>query len=78
MVDAAASVRPARSSITCAVMCLLDRNTARRGRSAVPADLLAHPAVTADAGFALLLALNRSCVPYFPDFPALRTTCSPT
>ena len=35
-VDAAASVRPARSSMICALMCLLERNTARRGRSAVP------------------------------------------
>src|SRR5438552_5827506 len=35
-VPAAASVRPLTSSMTWALMCLLDRNTARRGRSAVP------------------------------------------
>src|SRR5664279_638304 len=35
-VDAAASVRPESSSITCSDRCLLDRNTARRGRAAVP------------------------------------------
>src|SRR5689334_17655999 len=34
--DAAARVRPVESSITWATMCLLDRNTARRGRSLVP------------------------------------------
>ena len=39
-VDAAASVRPLTSSITCAVMCLFERNTARRGRSAVPRTFL--------------------------------------
>ena len=33
---AAARVRPVMSSITWAVMCLFDRNTAKRGRSAVP------------------------------------------
>ena len=40
VVEAAASVRPARSSITWAVMCLFERNTARRGRSAVPCTFL--------------------------------------
>ena len=40
VVDAAASVRPVVSSITCAVMCLFERNTARRGRSAVPRTFL--------------------------------------
>ena len=39
-VEAAASVRPARSSMTCALMCLVERNTARRGRSAVPMTFL--------------------------------------
>ena len=38
--EAAATVRPVASSITWAVMCLLDRNTARRGRAAVPATFL--------------------------------------
>jgi hypothetical protein len=35
-VEAAAIVTPASSSITCTEMCLFDRNTARRGRAAVP------------------------------------------
>src|SRR4029079_16379466 len=35
-VDAATSVRPASSSISCTLRCLFDRNTARRGRAAVP------------------------------------------
>src|SRR5262249_44744865 len=35
-VDAAANVRPSASSITCSTRCLFERNTARRGRSAVP------------------------------------------
>ena len=55
--EAEASVRPVRSSITWALMWRFERNTARRGRSAVPAHLLAHPAVAADAGVPLLLAL---------------------
>ena len=36
VVLAAANVRPASSSITWTVRCLLERNTARRGRAAVP------------------------------------------
>ena len=39
-VEAAAIVRPERSSITWAEMCLFERNTARRGRSAVPVTFL--------------------------------------
>src|SRR5438132_329386 len=39
-VDAAASVRPLVSSMTWAEMCLLDRNTARRGRAGVPTTVL--------------------------------------
>ena len=35
-VEAETIVRPSRSLITCTVMCLLLRNTAKRGRSAVP------------------------------------------
>src|SRR6478735_6593300 len=31
-----ANVRPASSSITCTLRCLFERNTARRGRAAVP------------------------------------------
>src|SRR4051812_39669527 len=37
--EAAASVRPSMSSINCASMPRLERNTARRGRSAVPCTL---------------------------------------
>ena len=36
MVEADASVRPATSSITWAVMCLADRVTTSRGRSGAP------------------------------------------
>ena len=54
-VEAAASVRPASSSITWATRCLLERNTARRGRVGGAVDLLAHPAVAADAGLATSL-----------------------
>ena len=42
-VDAAARVRPVSSSITCMTRCLLERNTARRGRSAVPVDATCGP-----------------------------------
>src|SRR5437870_8975628 len=34
--DAATSVRPASSSMSCAEMCVIERNTARRGRPALP------------------------------------------
>src|SRR5688572_33513099 len=36
LLDAAAMVRPSTSSMTCSTRCLFERNTARRGRSAVP------------------------------------------
>src|SRR4051794_1232854 len=40
MVEAETSVLPTRSSTTCTLMCLVDRVTTRRGRSAVPAIFL--------------------------------------
>ena len=40
MVEAETSVLPTRSSTTCTLMCLDDRVTTRRGRSAVPAIFL--------------------------------------
>src|SRR6187402_1356395 len=36
LLDADARVRPSTSSMTCNTRCLFERNTARRGRSAVP------------------------------------------
>ena len=79
VVDAAARVTPARSSMTWAAMCLFDRNTARRGRSAVPRTFLRTRRWRRIRDFSLLLcAVSHGVVPcYLPALPALRATCSP-
>src|SRR5439155_6060834 len=53
---AAASVRPARSSITWATMCRFDLNTASRGRSGVPSTFFRTRRCRRTRASALLLA----------------------
>ena len=79
-VDAEASVWPSRSSTTWATMCLLERVTTRRGRSADADDLLATAQLATQArsrrGRRVLVVLDRMPC-YLPAFPALRRTSSP-
>ena len=63
---------PASSSISCAKMPRFERNTTRRGRSAVPRDLAAHAAVTAQARLAYVSDRAHAL------FPTFRRTCSPS
>ena len=83
---AEATVRPLSSSISCTLRCLFDRNTARRGRAAVPWIFLRTRRWRTIRPSRRLLAMllisvthaSVSCRRHFlPVLPALRRTFSP-
>src|ERR1039457_3877795 len=85
-VDADTSVLPVTSSISCANMCLAERVTTRRGRTALPLTffLTLRWRREREAERALARPVIRPCarvllpdMSYFPAFPTLRRICSP-